>query len=84
MGRCRLTDIERHLDSGTGAVEPAPYRRRGPLPATRLRADAIRSAQNGAETLLDVGGGIGAVHHAPARRVKQHSAQGSSRPRETA
>ena len=63
MGCCRLTDIERHFDSGAAAVELARYRRRGPLPTTRLLVDAIRSSLDGAQTLLDIGGGIGAVHH---------------------
>jgi hypothetical protein len=40
------------------------YRRRGPLPSTRLLVEALRRQLAGDRTLLDVGGGVGAVQHA--------------------
>jgi magnesium-protoporphyrin O-methyltransferase len=39
------------------------YRRRGPLPSTRLLVEALRGQLAGDRTLLDVGGGVGAVQH---------------------
>jgi magnesium-protoporphyrin O-methyltransferase len=39
------------------------YRRKGPDKTTRLLLDALRSAGVQGSSLLDIGGGIGAVHH---------------------
>jgi magnesium-protoporphyrin O-methyltransferase len=63
MECCRSAGIERHFDGGWAAKELARYRRRGPLPTTRLLVDAIRTSLEPGDTLLDVGGGVGAVHH---------------------
>src|SRR5512142_496382 len=39
------------------------YRRRGPESQTRIMLDAIRSYDLKDASLLDVGGGIGVIHH---------------------
>ena len=39
------------------------YRRRGPAKQTKLILDAIRSLGVHGASLLDIGGGIGAIHH---------------------
>lgn len=39
------------------------YRRNGPIPTTRRLIDAIRPLLSDGWTLLDVGGGIGAIQH---------------------
>lgn len=38
------------------------YRKKGPLKTSRNLIDGIKSVQNGSSSLLDIGGGIGAVH----------------------
>lgn len=39
------------------------YRRRGPIPSTRKLVEALRAAGVEGRTLLDIGGGVGAVQH---------------------
>lgn len=47
----------------TAGRELKRYRRRGPVPTTRLLIEAVRPHLPPEATLLDVGGGIGAIHH---------------------
>lgn len=47
----------------TARRELRRYRRKGPIQSTRLLIDAIRPRLGTGWTLLDVGGGIGAVQH---------------------
>lgn len=39
------------------------YRRRGPSVTTRLLIDVLRAQRGAATTLLDIGGGVGAISH---------------------
>lgn len=55
--------IEREFGDGTAAADLWRYRRFGPLPATRALLGALRRAGVGGATLLDVGGGVGTIHH---------------------
>jgi SAM-dependent methyltransferase len=64
MSCCGHCDaIETEFGDRTAARELRRYRRRGPVRTTRLLLDALRRDADGAGSLLDVGGGIGAVHH---------------------
>jgi magnesium-protoporphyrin O-methyltransferase len=55
--------IERFFDEAVARRELRRYRRRGPAKTTRMLVDGLsREGVEGA-TFLDVGGGIGAVHH---------------------
>jgi SAM-dependent methyltransferase len=55
--------IEREFDAGTAESDLKRYRRRGPLPATRILLAALQREGIGGAAVLDIGGGIGAVHH---------------------
>jgi hypothetical protein len=61
---CCLTDLEREFSPRTARRDLRRYRRRGPLPATRRLLDAIRREGPVTDgTLLDIGGGVGAIPH---------------------
>jgi SAM-dependent methyltransferase len=55
--------LEREFDSSTARSDLRRYRRRGPLPSTALLLSALRRHGVGGATLLDIGGGVGAIHH---------------------
>ncbi len=57
--QCR--GIEEMFDQRTVAKELARYRRRGVGGTTRLLIDAVKAAGVGGSTLLDIGGGVGAI-----------------------
>lgn len=54
--------IEEQFGERMARRELARYRRKGPPRPTRILLDAIRDAGAG-ETLLDIGGGVGALQH---------------------
>jgi len=61
---CNCCEIEN--DTFTEAEAKAnlkDYRRRGPANQTKLILEAVRSLGLKSATLLDIGGGIGAIHH---------------------
>jgi SAM-dependent methyltransferase len=61
---CCLTDLERAFSPRTARRDLRRYRRRGPLPATRRLLAAIRrEGPVDDRTLLDIGGGVGAIPH---------------------
>jgi magnesium-protoporphyrin O-methyltransferase len=47
----------------TAKADIRAYRKRGPANQTKLILDAIRSLGLNGMTLLDIGGGVGAIHH---------------------
>ena len=58
---CEITDNA--FSEAEARGELRNYRRRGPMHQTRLILDAIRSAGLQNANLLDIGGGVGAIHH---------------------
>ena len=64
---CRCEGIARQFDARTAAADLERFRRHGPDRTTRLLIERIRTAlaqtsvRDG--TLLDVGGGVGVIHH---------------------
>ncbi|HEV2130216.1 MAG TPA: methyltransferase domain-containing protein [Longimicrobiaceae bacterium] len=60
-GHC--AGIEKQFNAKTASSDLRRYRRKGPLKSTRLLLDALRRESVGGMTLLDIGGGIGAIHH---------------------
>lgn len=61
---CRQCEgIESQFSRKFAERELRRFRKRGPIPTTRRLLDALASAGVGDSTLLDVGGGIGAIHH---------------------
>jgi 2-polyprenyl-3-methyl-5-hydroxy-6-metoxy-1,4-benzoquinol methylase len=64
MECCHGSDNDRFFDARFVRRELKRYRRRGPGPSTRELLRAIEStATPPGSTLLDVGGGVGAIHH---------------------
>jgi hypothetical protein len=59
-GHCR--DAEGFFNDWTARRELRRYRRKGPPKSTQLLLEPLRARAEGA-TLLDVGGGIGAIQH---------------------
>jgi magnesium-protoporphyrin O-methyltransferase len=64
MNCCQCQGIEELFSDKFVKNELARYRARGPIKTTRLLIDAIQSAGVDGLTLLDIGGGLGAIQHA--------------------
>jgi methyltransferase family protein len=61
---CHCCATDEQFDPGIARRDLKSYRRRGPNPATRQLLAAVQAARLSPEpTLIDVGGGIGAIHH---------------------
>lgn len=58
---CEITDNA--FSEAEARAELRNYRRRGPMKQTKLVLEAIRSLGLKNADLLDIGGGIGAIHH---------------------
>lgn len=56
------------FDATFAEQELRSYRRSGPKPSTVALADALAAGDAGGRTLLDIGGGVGAVQHLLLRR----------------
>jgi magnesium-protoporphyrin O-methyltransferase len=63
MNCCQCQAAEALFDDKTANRELKKYRRKGPDKPTRLLIDALKSEGIEGMTLLDVGGGVGAIHH---------------------
>ena len=67
MACTQCDGIERIFDRAEAAKKLRQFRRRGPDKTTRILVNALRAALDDAQardaTLLDVGAGIGAIHH---------------------
>lgn len=63
MSCCSSGALERQFGPGTAAADLRRYRWRGPRVTTRLLIRGIRPHLIRDATLLDIGGGIGAIHH---------------------
>jgi 2-polyprenyl-3-methyl-5-hydroxy-6-metoxy-1,4-benzoquinol methylase len=61
---CQTDGIEQEMDHALATRELRSYRRRGPASTTRILLDALREAGARDGTLLDIGGGVGAIQHA--------------------
>ena len=58
---CEITDNA--FSEAEARAELRNYRRRGPMNQTKLLLEAIRSLRLRDADLLDIGGGVGAIHH---------------------
>ena len=63
MSSCQCEGIESRFDAAYAAQKLERYRRLGPDATTRALLDAIRGEGIDGLTLLDIGGGVGAVQH---------------------
>ena len=66
---CEITDNA--FSEEEAKAELRNYRRRGPMNQTKLILEAIRSLGLKDAGLLDIGGGIGAIHHELLKDVAQ-------------
>jgi hypothetical protein len=63
VSSCQCRGIEKLFNTKRVAKELRRYRKRGPRKTTRMLIDAVRMQGVEGKTLLDVGGGIGAIQH---------------------
>jgi hypothetical protein len=63
MSRCQCQGIESLFDQRLASKQLERVRRRGPQKTTRLLIEALRQKGVHGRTLLDIGGGVGAVQH---------------------
>jgi magnesium-protoporphyrin O-methyltransferase len=61
---CRGELVGAEFDRATAQADLRRFRRRGPIPSTRRLIEDLQASRQDAATLLDVGGGVGAIHHA--------------------
>ena len=61
MSCCQCRGIEALFDERTARKDLKRYRRRGPLRTTRILLDALKAEGVAGATLLDIGGGVGAI-----------------------
>ena len=59
--QCR--GIEEFFDQHEAARELKKYQKRGPAKTTQMLIDAIKASGVEGKTLLDIGGGVGAIQH---------------------
>jgi magnesium-protoporphyrin O-methyltransferase len=64
MTCCHRESIEKQFGRAEVDRMLRRFRRRGPDKSTRLLLSALKSANGSAESVLDIGGGVGAIHHA--------------------
>src|SRR5215470_5736277 len=64
MSHCQCDGIESCFNPKRVTRELARYRRNGPLKNTSLLAEALQAQGVAGLTLLDIGGGVGAIAHA--------------------
>ncbi len=60
---CDCEGIEGKFDPKLARSNLKRFRRRGPIPSTRLLLEELRARGVDGASLLDIGGGIGAIHH---------------------
>lgn len=65
MDCCPISDsrFDHQFDARHAAGKLRAYRRDGPVALTRLLIDALAAGGIDGYTVLDIGGGVGAVHH---------------------
>lgn len=63
MPRCQCQGIEIEFNRKAAAAQLKRYRARGPAVTTRMLIDALKAVGVEGMTLLDIGGGIGAIQH---------------------
>jgi magnesium-protoporphyrin O-methyltransferase len=60
---CQRAGIEQEFDARTAAQELRRLRKVGPRPTTRMLTDALPRQVVSGGTVLDIGGGVGAISH---------------------
>ncbi len=73
MNCCQCQGIEELFSESFVRDELARYRRRGPNKTTRILISALKSRGVQGLTLLDIGGGIGAIQHEMLQAGVEHA-----------
>lgn len=60
---CQCEGIANEFGAKKARRDLRRYRRRGPIPSTRMLVEDLRAAGVAGDSILDVGGGVGAVYH---------------------
>ena len=60
---CQCEGIAAQFGSKTARRELRRFHRRGPHRSTQVLIDGLRAEANAGASLLDIGGGVGAIHH---------------------
>jgi len=63
MASCQCQGIEREFSEAYAVRELSSYRRKGASRTTRMLTEALKAEHLEGETLLDIGGGLGAIPH---------------------
>lgn len=63
MNCCQCQGIEMEFNRKKTARELKRYRRKGPAKTTRVLIEALKARGVQGMSLLDIGGGVGAIHH---------------------
>ncbi len=63
MSCCQCQGIETYFNRKSVAKDLKQYRKKGPDKTTRILIDALKAEGIEGTTLLDIGGGIGAIQH---------------------
>src|SRR6478672_9521365 len=63
MDCCRVQSLDAEFGAKTATADLHRYRKHGPSKSTRLLLDALRAEGVAGRTLLDIGGGVGAISH---------------------
>ena len=63
MNCCQCQGIEAEFDQKLADMKLTKYRAHGPDPTTRILIDALKAEGVEGMTLLDIGGGVGAIQH---------------------
>lgn len=58
-----VRDFGDFYNAGKAASELHSYREKGPIPSTRMLIDALRGEGVEGATVIDIGGGVGAIQH---------------------
>lgn len=63
MSCCQCEGLERQFGRDAAERDLRRFRKRGPTGTTRQLVDDLRAAGVSGASLLDIGGGVGAIHH---------------------
>jgi len=63
MSCSHCVGIERQFDKKTAAKELKRYRKKGPSKTTQMLLSTLKANEIAGSTLLDIGGGVGAIQH---------------------
>ena len=73
MDCCRAEALDAEFGKKVAAIDLRKYRNRGPSKTTRLLLNALREQGVADRTLLDIGGGVGAISHELLRSGLAHA-----------